>query len=98
VVGGLNKAHTRRAPVGCTIKRVLHKAPSDAEILGCRVNRDRPDPPNCGTFVHEIAAHDIRLMLRNHRVKFGVSDQPAEHTNSNLDRRKVPRKAMAIGK
>jgi hypothetical protein len=53
----------------------VHQTPANRTILDCWVDRNRPNTCDAVSFVEKIAADNLAVDFRNHRIKFRIFEQ-----------------------
>src|SRR5476651_892911 len=91
---GLKQAHASCSLPARAIEDILHQSPTDAAVLPCRIDGDRPDAGNAGALVEKVAADDAAPGLGDDRIDAGMRQQHRHEATRCFWRGKIWREVM----
>jgi hypothetical protein len=96
VEGRLQQPHAGRFSFAGTLEHRNHQAPADGLVLDRRIHRDWADAGDRAPLIEEIAADDLAVLLRNHRIKAGMRQQHGENMRRDFRGGEIRRKIVLV--
>lgn len=89
MVRGLEESHAWERPFASAIESSFHELPAESAVLHRGIHGDRSEPGDRGTLVHEVAADDLAIDLRDHAEESRMREQHFNQAGRNVRRGEV---------
>jgi hypothetical protein len=93
---GLYQPHSGEPALARTVQHRFHQEAADALVLHRRVDRDRSDSGNRGSFIQTVAADDPAVQLGDHAEMTGMGKQRGHDANAGFGDRDIRRECVRL--